>query len=111
LFYETEIKLREALNYPPFTDLVLIGISGFNYKETEKTAGLIYELLKGKINVSKPLLAPISRINNRYRFRIIIKCNFNQEVINILNNMLQEIQKQKIKNTRVIVDVNPNNMT
>ena len=52
------------------------------------------------------------KIKNKYRFRIIIKCKFDDSMIGIINDVLSEYQKMKeSKNTknRVSIDLNPNN--
>ena len=62
------------------------------------------------IELYNPVVAPISKIKNKYRWRIIAKCNLNNNIINLVNITLEEYYKLKIKNVRVIADVNPNNM-
>ena len=117
MFYETEIELRKELKYPPFCDIIMIGISSASEQEVEKASRKIYELInkenikyKTKIEVYKPVVAPISKIKNKYRWRIIIKCKLNNNIINLLNSVLEKYYNLKFKNTRVVVDVNPNNM-
>lgn len=77
----------------------------------------LYSLLqknisKYKINIElyNPVVAPISKIKNNYRWRIIAKCNLNNTIVNLVNNTLEDYYKLKIKNIRVIADINPNNM-
>ena len=76
-FYSQEIILREALKYPPFCDIIMIEVSDLNEKSVIKTINEIYEKLledtKSKIWVYAPMPSPISKIKNRYRWRIIIK--------------------------------------
>ena len=36
MFYETEIELRRQLKYPPFCDIILIGLTSTNLKEIEE---------------------------------------------------------------------------
>ena len=62
------------------------------------------------IELYNPVVAPISKIKNKYRWRIIAKCNLNNTIVNLVNNTLEEYYKLKFKNTRVIADINPNNM-
>ena len=50
------------------------------------------------------------KIKYNYRWRIIAKCNLNNTIVNLVNNTLEDYYKLKIKNIRVIADVNPNNM-
>ena len=60
--------------------------------------------------VYKPLPAPIDKIKNKIRWRIIIKCKFDNNIIDLLNNTLDKFYKSNYKKTSVIVDVNPTNM-
>lgn len=120
-FYNTEIQIRKQLRYPPFCDIILIGISGKTKEEVEKISNSIYKYInmqKDKNNVEmlifKPVPAPIDRIKNKVRWRIIIKCKLNENIITLLNETLErfnkEISKNKNNETRIICDVNPNNM-
>ena len=95
----------------------MIGVSSASIEEVEKASKKIYELInkenlkyKAQIEMYRPVTAPISKIKNKYRWRIIIKCNLNNNIINLLNSVLEKYYNLKFKNTRVIVDVNPNNM-
>ena len=116
-FYETEIELRKQLKYPPFCDIIMFGISSHSKEIVEKAANKLFEILqknikkqKISINVYNPVTAPISKIKNKYRWRIIAKCNLNNNIINLVNNTLDEYYELKIKNVRIIADINPNNM-
>ena len=62
------------------------------------------------VQIFKPVPAPISKIKNRYRWRIIAKCKLNNSIIDVLNKTLDDYYKLKNKNTRITVDVNPNSM-
>lgn len=120
IFYNTEIQLRKQLRYPPFCDIILIGISSKSYKELEIISNKIYENLKEKIEkqnlkimLYKPVPAPVDKIKNKYRWRIIIKCKIDNSIINQLQDTINSINQQSknTKNsTRIIVDVNPTNM-
>ena len=114
-FYETEIELRKELKYPPFCDIILFGINSTDKDEIKKASEKLYRILKKygqeQLQIMPPLPAPIDRIKYRYRWRIIAKCKLNNKIIGIINESLEEYYKQKFKKTRVIVDVNPNNMT
>jgi len=54
--------------------------------------------------------SPIDKIQNKFRWRIIIKGNMTELANTIINNCLQKIYDSNYKNTRVTVDVNPNSM-
>ena len=53
----------------------------------------------------------IDKIQNRYRWRIIIKGNISKEANEILNACIKEIYQENIKDTRIAIDINPNNMS
>ena len=117
LFYNTEIQMRKSLNYPPFCDIIQFSISSSTEQEVKKITKKIYEELKieflpikNNVLIYEPVPAPINKIKNRYRWRILLKCRFNNIVINIINNWLNKYYEKNYRNTRLIIDVNPNNM-
>ena len=115
MFYNTEIALRKQLNYPPFCDIILIGFNSLSEKEILEVSQRVYMYLKNNLNVEefnvlKPMPSPIDKIQNRFRWRIIIKGSMNPEANEILNNCLKEIYNTNYKNTRITIDINPNNM-
>ncbi len=60
--------------------------------------------------VFKPMPCPIDKIQNKLRWRIIIKGKINNNANEILNDMLQELYRSNYLNTKISIDVNPNNM-
>ena len=120
VFYNTEIMLRKQLRYPPFCDIILVGISSENKNEIVNVSKKIYDNMKEKIKredlkilLYKPVPAPIDRIKNKFRWRIIVKCKLDEKITKSLKNTIEKVEKE-IKNTkyetRIIVDVNPSNM-
>jgi len=114
-FSETEIALRKQLKYPPFCDIILIGFNSLVEKEIIEVSNKVYNYLKNNLDeqefiVLKPMPSPIDKIQNRFRWRIIIKGNMTEETNTVINNCLKNIYDSNYKNTRVTVDVNPNNM-
>lgn len=114
-FYKTEIELRKQLKYPPFCDIIMFGINSSSKEEIKVASEKLYKLLKkygqDKMQIMPPLPAPIDRIKYRYRWRIIAKCKLSNTIIEVINKSLEEYYKEKFLKTRVIVDVNPNNMS
>ena len=114
-FYETEIALRKQLKYPPFCDIIIIGFNSLDENEIKKVSNKSYEYLIKNLNneefkTFKPMPSPIDKIQNRFRWRIIIKGNMNEQANGVLNDLLKEIYSENYKNTKVSVDVNPNSM-
>ena len=112
-FYKTEINLRKILKNPPFCDIILIRFSGENIKEIEESSKIVYQNLKNSINpknsmIYKPVPAPVDKIKNKYRWRIVIKGKVNNSMIDIINNTLEKTEH--FKNTTISVNINPSNM-
>lgn len=114
-FYNQEIRLRKLLRYPPFCDMVTVILSG---KENEKVKEFSIEL-ESKIRSAFPkerddvqfiatTSAPIARINNKYRWRIIIKCNMDDEIRTILKQVTKSLEQECARWCSVSLDVNPN---
>ena len=117
LFYDTEIMIRKQLKYPPFCDIILIGFNSENENHVIESAKFTYMSLKNKIIneklkiiLYKPVPAPVDKIKNKFRWRIIIKCKFDDEIINALNRTIDEFRHKNIKDVKTIIDVNPTNM-
>ena len=116
LFYKTEINLRKQLNYPPFCDIIVVGFSGEDQNEIVNLSTIVQNMLKTNlekygIKVFMPMPAPIDKIKNKYRWRIIAKGNCTEETTIIINKCMQNIYESGIgKKTNIIVDINPTNM-
>ena len=113
-FYETEIALREQLKYPPFCDIIVIGFNGINEKEIQEISLKMYKELQVELEefkIFKPMPAPIDKIQNRYRYRIIIKGNMTEKANKELNSILKQAYNENLKTTRISIDINPNNMS
>ena len=114
-FYETEILLRKQLKYPPFCDIILVNFNSLSEKEIQETSKWFYDSVKEKLKseqfkIYKPMPSPIDKIQNRIRYRIILKGNMTNEANEILNEILKKAYEKNLKTTRITVDVNPNNM-
>ena len=114
-FYDTEIALRKQLKYPPFCDIIVIGFNSINEEEIKKVSNLAYEIAVKNLNneefkIFKPMPSPIDKIQNKFRWRIIIKGNMNEKANVALNELLKTLYDKDYKNTKITIDVNPNNM-
>ena len=115
MFYDTEISLRKQLKYPPFCDIIVIGSSSENENNIKKVSDYIYKkidekLIDKELKIFKPMPAPIDKIQNKYRWRMIIKGNMDETINLAINECLKDVYDKNIKDIRITVDVNPNNM-
>ncbi len=114
-FYDTEIAIRKQLKYPPFCDIIVIGVSGLDLAKVKEISKNIHQDIKQQILQNKiglllyPVVpAPIDKINNKYRYRILIKCIYNQTIQELIQNVLAK--QYTVKDIRISIDINPNNM-
>ncbi len=108
-FYKWELKKRKKYRLPPFVNLISIIIENNNPSIAKKHAYETISLLKVNLEsrVFGPTPAPIFKLRNKYRYRILIK--FEKSSIH-----KQEIRERLMKiifnkGTKIKVDVDPYN--
>lgn len=116
-FYKNEILLRKAMLYPPFSDICMVGFVGENEQKTENSAQEFTKRLieKAKSEYSHiPLRvlgcssASINRINNKYRFKCVMKFRNSADFRKMLSELLIDFSKDKSFNSvTAYVDINP----
>jgi len=111
-FYKQELENRKLMEYPPFSSLIRILVSGINEKEvincTKKIAYLIKNDFKGKLEILGPAQAPIGKIKNRFRWQLILKGNDLETLRQAARQgFKKEIKGDANKTLRVIIDVEP----
>lgn len=103
-FYNTEIKVREAMLYPPFADICLVGFVGENQAQTLKAANAFLKLFinlakndypKLPLRVLGPSPALVVKVSNKFRYKLIIKCKNNREFRKMLSTLLVQFGKNK----------------
>ncbi len=119
-FFETEIQIRKALVYPPFCDICSViftcenEISALNCSRSflsSITEKVEKEYKTEKIIILGPMPPRISKINNKFRYRIIIKCKNSRNFRKMISDLLVEYGKnKKYKDVTVSADMNPTNL-
>ncbi|HOV25343.1 MAG TPA: primosomal protein N' [Pseudobacteroides sp.] len=117
-FYKHEILIREKLGYPPFTNIGVVIISGPDDKTAsdyaKETADIIAEIMKdsgSNPEVYGPMRAPLAYIKKKYRWRIILKCNNIDNIINTFTCLKDRLYKKFEKYcVEMSMDINPFNM-
>ena len=110
-FYDEEIKIRKTLNYPPFTDILNVLFQSKDVKFYDEVIIYLYQKLKNEFSSMYQILGPsscmISKINDYYRWQIIIKGKYDFEVYNKIKEMIYEnLQNFKFE-YKVSFDINP----
>ncbi|MBQ7047114.1 MAG: primosomal protein N' [Oscillospiraceae bacterium] len=116
-FYNTEIRLRKLMIYPPFCDICVVGFSGEDEMRTRVASQCaldkIKELTAGeykdeKIIVLGPLPARVPRVNKKYRYRLIIKCKNTAGFREMMSKILTDFYSDKrFSSVSVYADMNP----
>ncbi len=116
-FYEDEIALRKAMIYPPFVDLLLLGFVGEDKNKTIACAKAFFAKLKAKLDDSLPdfpirVLGPspalVSKVSNKYRYKIIVKCRSTAGFRELISLLLAEFGKDReFKDVTVYADSDP----
>lgn len=115
-FYENEIIYRKRMEYPPFCDIVYILVMGETEEDAETEILNIGEILKEEeakgnniIKIIGPSPAPIHKIKNKYRHRIILKVKDSDKLSSVLSGIKEAHEKSRLKNL-LTIDINPNSM-
>jgi len=115
-FYKNEIIQRKRLNYPPFCDIIYIMVTGEDEALVKQRAEEIGDRIKKEMKNDKnifsilgPAPAPIEKIRNNYRYRILLKCKNKDDSHGFLRSIYEEHEKNN-KKTFLTIDTNPINM-
>lgn len=116
-FYADEIEIRRAMMYPPFSDILLLGFVGENKARTITCSNEFLLRLKElcssdykelPIRALGPSAALVSKVNNKYRYKIIIKSRNSQKLRSLISSLLSEFGKDKnYKDVTVYADLKP----
>jgi len=113
-FYNAEIENRKLMWYPPFSEIINIMFSGASESLVPQTAKYFMKLLgdlsdtEQKIQVLGPVPSSVSKIKNKYRWQIIIKCENSKALNERLKKAAYECAANKnYKNVSVIIDKDP----
>lgn len=105
-FYNATIAQRNELFYPPFSRISRFICSGFDKIEVKKRIYSIFHLVKKVegLQILGPSIAPIEKINNSWRYHLIIKYeidkphilhqNFSGQILSMLDNSRNNIKVQ-----------------
>jgi len=114
-FYREELSLRRQLGYPPFSDLILVMLGAGSEGEAEIAATKVRDAFLRKagrehaMSVLGPRPASVNKVNELYRFQLLIKCppeqweNFRQA----LSYVKKKVFAEKEKEWNLSIDVNP----
>ena len=117
-FYEGEREMRRMLRFPPFLDLFRITVSGPEEGQVLRACAVVRQSLEPWIKprqqgpegpeVLGPAPAPVLKVNNRYRYRVLVKCRNGKEIRAVLAQVLRAAQQDRAnRGLSILLDVNP----
>lgn len=114
-FYEQEIQLRRMRDFPPFRDITVLTVSG------PEEAGVLRACMKLRggleqgiralgedTRVLGPAPAVITKVNNRYRYRLTLAGRSTPGQRHLISHLLRAVHQDKeCKGVSVFADINP----
>ena len=100
-FYNKEISIRESIKTPPIKDLLLITAVGTKeelvIEACNKILNILNNYFKGNNNIKLlgPAPVPVIKVNNKYRYRVLINCVNNKNVRDTIAHTIREFMKSK----------------
>ncbi len=119
-FYKNEIEIRRFMIYPPFCDICSICAVSDDELKALSAARLFLEEFRKVVSAEKdkvkvialPVMPPrIAKVNNKFRYRIIIKCKNTAEFRKIISKLLVEFGASKtFGDVTMVADINPSSL-
>lgn len=116
-FYKTEEIIRKNMVYPPFCDICTLTFVSEQYNQSVAGARFFFEMIKSavtreysdvKVNLLGPMQPRVSKISNKYRNIITVKCKNNRRFREMMSVLLKEYMKNtKYSTVSVALDINP----
>ncbi len=107
-FFDRELKDRQELGYPPFSRMVLVRVDSLDEAEALEAASRLAAAARTAtgLDVRGPSPAPIARVRNRFRFRVMLRSASREQLrggalaIHVASGALP-------RSVRVVIDVDP----
>lgn len=118
-FYEREIRLRKLLTFPPFCDIALLTVTGAYETELLRATTMMAQMLKTMAEgdykdvtlvTFGPFEAPVYRVDNKYRMRMVLKCKLTRRTLSMLAELLSTFGQRVSKKVTLSIDLNPSSL-
>lgn len=113
-FYENEISLRAAMQFPPFSKIVRILVTGEDDKKTVEGLREVFFALKAlyeenpeKFLFFDKMRSPIKKIQNKHRYQVLMRLSDSS----ILPKIYDACAEARSRDVLVSVEENPTNLS
>lgn len=115
-FLNQELQHRQELNYPPFTRMACLRLSGLSHNEVSDAAHAMANELRAycqkngwmDVQILGPAPAPLIKIRNRFRYQVLIKSKSLQNLHHVLQ--FSKHLEKNFKKIKIQTDVDPYNL-
>lgn len=116
-FFDIEIEKRKDFDYPPYTRMGRIVVRGLTRNKVLGFVNDVKPFIKRlkrhlkEINILGPVSCPIEKLNNQYRYHIILKAKNSQLINTAMLNIREFFRNGKYHtHTNIELDVDPINL-
>ena len=114
-FYSQEILLRRAMEYPPFTHLFSVLITGEKEHDVIEAAQNLWRIMeyfkeRADCTVLAPSPASLPKFRGEYRWRILIKCKDAERLQSFVLYTVEKTKKKTNKNVYFHLALQPQNI-
>jgi primosomal protein N' (replication factor Y) len=120
VFHNAELAFRKALEYPPFSHLIRLDVSGTSERYVKSAAerwaaalrrAMTPESRSGKgpsVTILGPAPAPVPRLRRRYRWQLLVRSESQQDVLQVVRQTLPGMEGlSRTGGIKFSVDVDP----
>lgn len=97
-FFRQEIEFRRLLNYPPFSYLAEVLLTGADLRALARESRKFFSLLKDRnreVEIWGPALASVARVREKYRVQVILKSKKKRALNRALRDSLESVKSKK----------------
>ena len=108
-FWDLEAATRQEAEVPPYGKLIALVLSGHNEKElfdiSYKLVRAWTKLYSVETQIFGPALAPVAKIRDKFRVRLLIKCQKKKNIHLLLSEWLGGVSTPR--SVKILIDVDP----
>ena len=111
-FAAQELQARKMFKYPPYLHLALVHVSSLKQEHGQLLSEHIHKALEAKLPqgvwMGQPHIPLMSKIDNRYRYQIMIRTNKISQIQTWLSQTLSRFDTGQ--ESRIVIDIDPYNL-
>jgi primosomal protein N' (replication factor Y) len=110
-FYEAEMPSRQALEFPPFSRMLMLHFRGTEELQVsaaaEKFAAALQPLLKDCAQVIGPMPAPLAKVNKYFRYQLLLRGQQIRKMVACAKYLVSANRDRKVS---IHLDVDPRSL-